>query len=110
MNTLAEQGARAPVHPLSALSLVLADWLATGLNIASAMEAYWAVTSACTVLAAGAVFSIEHLLMHVPPRKALLRSAATTPLILLPFPFAGSAVGVALLAWAFYFWLQRPRD
>lgn len=110
MNALAEQERRAPVHPLSALSLVVADWLATGLNIATSMDAYWPVTGGCALLAAGAVLSVEQLLMRVPPRKALLRSALTAPLVLLPFPFAGSAAGLALLAWALYAWLQRPRD
>jgi hypothetical protein len=111
MNALAEGRGTAPIHPLSALSLVVADWLATGLNIATGMEAYWAVASGCALLAGLATFSVERMIMHVGLRAALLRAACTAPWVLLPFPFAGSAAALVLLAWALYGWLaQRPRD
>ena len=46
MTTMQSGTTQLPVYPLSALCLVLGDWLATALNILTAMDAYWAISIA----------------------------------------------------------------
>lgn len=109
MTTLQRIITHPPVHPFSALALILGDWLATGLNIVTFMDAYWPVALASAICAAIAIFFVERLLAGTEQRVALLKAAVAVPLIILPFPFAGSVVGVALLIWALVSWLV-PRD
>ena len=108
MRTLATRAHPAP-HPLSALALLFADWLATGINIATSMDAYWAVAVGCSAAAAAAIFACESRLVGVSRRAVWLRTVCMAPLVLLPFPFAGSFAAAGLLAWALANWLNaRP--
>lgn len=101
---------RFPVHPLSALALVLGDWLALALNVLTLMDAYWPLSIAAALLASLAIFLCERRLGHASQRFALILAASAVPLIVLPFPFAGSVVGASLLAWTAVSWLvQRKR-
>lgn len=105
MKALSHSAHPAP-HPLSALALALADWLATGLNIATAMEAYWAVAVGCSAVAAAGIYVCESRLTGVSARAACLRAVCMAALVLLPFPFAGSFAAVGLLAWTLASWLN----
>jgi hypothetical protein len=109
MTTMQSGTTQLPVHPLSALSLVLADWLALGLNIVTAMDAYWPISIAAAVLASLAIYCSERMLGQVSQRLALIIAASAGPLIVLPFPLAGSVVGVTLLAWAAIGWLVHRK-
>jgi putative effector of murein hydrolase LrgA (UPF0299 family) len=78
-----------------------------GLNILTAMDAYWPVSIGTALLASLAIFFIEHRLAQASQRSALIKAAAAVPLIALPFPLAGSVVGLLLLAWALVSWFAR---
>ena len=107
MATLQRGMAHAPVHMLSALTLALGDWLAMGLNILSSKDAYWPVSIGSALLASLTIFFIERRLAQASARAALLKAAAAVPLIVLPFPLAGSVVALALLAWSLVSWFVR---
>jgi hypothetical protein len=99
MTTANASAHNAPVHPLSAASLALADWLATGLNIVTYMDAYWPVAVGSALLGALAIMLVERKLSDASWRVALIKGGCALPLIALPFPFAGSLVALAFLAW-----------
>lgn len=90
---------RAPLHPLSALLLLLADWAILGLNLLTAMHAYWAVDVGSALGAGALVTLIERRLSWVSVRAALLRGGLCGLLIALPFPIAGTVVAFTILAW-----------
>jgi hypothetical protein len=109
MSTMQSGTTRFPVHPLSALALVLGDWLALCLNILSAMEAYWPISIAAASLASLAIYFSERQLGQASQRAGLVKAACAVPLVVLPFPIAGSVVGLALLAWDLVSWLVQRR-
>lgn len=109
MSTIEARALRAPVHPLSALALALADWSATGLNIVTYMDAYWPVAVGCALLGALVIASIERKLGGATRRVALIVGACASALIILPFPFAGSIVALGLMAWCLVVWLRQRR-
>lgn len=99
MITAQARATKARVHPLSALALALADWLVTGLNIATSMDAYWPVALGSGLFGALAIVWIERTLDEASSRAAAIKGACALALIALPFPLAGSVVALALLAW-----------
>jgi hypothetical protein len=107
MTTIQRGLIKPPVHALSALTVVLFDWLVLALNVVTAMDAYWPVSIGTALLAALVIFFIEHKFAHENTRHALLAAACAPPLIVLPFPLAGSVVGLALLLWALFSWFSR---
>lgn len=108
MTTTIQRGTvQPPVHALSALALAFGDWLAMGFNIVTAMDAYWPVSVGSALLAALAIFFIERQRAQGSQRAALIKAACAVPLIVLPFPLAGSVVGLAFLVWALVSWLMH---
>jgi len=94
------RGVRSPVHPVSAAVLALADWLTTGLNIATYMDAYWLVAFGCALAGALGVFFAEQKLGEASLRAALIKAALAAALVVLPFPLAGTIVALVFLLWA----------
>lgn len=97
----------APVHPLSALVLALADWCATGLNIATSLHAYWAVVAGCALTAGAATFLLEWRRAKATVLNACIKAACVAALVSIPFPFAGTLVASVLLTWSLYDRLKR---
>jgi len=100
MNSLQRNMAKPPVHPLGALALVTADWLATGGNFLTGMDAYWPVSVGAALAAALAIFFVERHYSAASQRAAMIKAGCALPLIVAPLPFLGSVVGLALLLWA----------
>ena len=107
--TIQRRVANPPVHPLGALALVLADWLATGLNLLTAMDAYLPVSLGAGLAAATAVFFVERNRSHAGHRNAAFKATCAMALVVVPLPLLGSAVGLALLVWALASWLMQRR-
>jgi hypothetical protein len=105
MNTLQRGIANPPVHPFSALALVLADWAATGLNILTGMDAYWPVSIGAALAAALATFFVERRFSNASQRAMMFKAGAAIPLIVFPLPLLGTTVGAAMLLWALVSWL-----
>lgn len=88
-----------PLHPMSAILLAAADWVGFGLNVLTAMQAYWLVVTACTVSSILGMSWIESRLEREPVHTALVKGGLLSALILVPLPLAGAMAAFGLLIW-----------
>lgn len=86
------------LHPLSAVAILVLDWLFFGGNAltALALSPLWIVAGAG--VAAATVYWLQTRRSHDPPRAALLKALVAAVLVGVPFPIAGTFAGAGVLA------------
>jgi hypothetical protein len=101
-----------PLHPLSALSVVVIDGLSTVAELAAAASIVGIVLVPVIVilsglLSLGAVVALERYWARHAWKPALMAGAVMGVLTALPFFFVGGLTGLVMLAWAGIHELQK---
>jgi hypothetical protein len=98
----------APLHAVSALALAVTDWVAFGLNIATAMHAYWPVTLGTALVGGALTTLVQQRYAKDGLRRALIKGAVVVALVAVPLPVTGTALALAALTWAWMSAVSRP--